>query len=109
MTTLELHGRITETGNLEVQLPAGLPPGGVTVHIDLPSTPADWDQQPWTDEEIQDLLHPEPSSFAQLVAWLDTNPPTQPWADLKDDEDAAEYVHNLRRQSRFTPDEPGQS
>lgn len=109
MTTLDLHGRITENGSLEVQLPAGLPPGEVTVHIDLPSAASDWEEQPWTDKELQELLHPKPSSFAQLLAWLDTNLPTQPWTDLKDDEDAAEYVHKLRRQSSFTLDEPDSS
>lgn len=36
MTTLELQGRITENGQLEIQLPTGLPAGEVTVRIDVP-------------------------------------------------------------------------
>jgi hypothetical protein len=39
MATIELTGRITESGNLEVKLPAGLEPG--PVHITLESIDPD--------------------------------------------------------------------
>lgn len=38
-------------------------------------------------------------TFKELAAWLDANPPEEPWGDLKDAEDAGEYVHRMRRQS----------
>lgn len=42
---------------------------------------------------------------AELVAWLDANPPTEPWGDLRDDEDAAEYVHRMRHNTWSTADD----
>jgi hypothetical protein len=98
MTTLELRGRITENGNLEVHLPSGLPAGEVIVRIDvrhdLPQK-----EQPWSDEEISEMLNPKRSSFKELVEWLETNPPTEPWGELDDSQDAAEYIHKLRQTS----------
>jgi len=35
MSTIELTGHINEAGKLEVELPAGLPPGDVCVRIEL--------------------------------------------------------------------------
>jgi hypothetical protein len=35
MTVIELNGRITESGELEIDLPEGLPPGEVRVRIEL--------------------------------------------------------------------------
>ncbi len=108
MTTLELQGRITENGDLELRLPAGLPAGEVTVRIVVPDDSPDKEQQPWTDAEIREMLRPRRSTFKQLVEWLDTNPPTESWGGLSDDEDAAEYIHKLRHQSGFTLDDLGE-
>ena len=89
-----------------MNLPPGLPPGKVTVHLDVPEQASDWENQPWTDEEINELLSLKPMPMKDFLAWLDANPPTEPWGGLRDDEDAAEYVHRLRRQSAFILDEP---
>src|SRR5579871_5736731 len=75
MTTLKLPGRITETGDLEVQLPVGLPPGEVTVRIDVPDVTPDWDQQPWTEQELTDLMQPDPKTGAEIAAMLANMPP----------------------------------
>jgi len=101
MTILELHGRITESGELEVQLPAGLPPGDVTVRVEVPNVATDWEHQSWTDEEIQELTARKHKTFKELVDWLDANPPTEPWGGLQDDEDAADYIHRIRHQTSF--------
>lgn len=85
MTTLELPGRITERGDLELRLPKGLPAGEVTVRIEVPDDSSTWEQQPWIDEEIRDMLKPQRSTFKQLVKWLDANPPTEPWGGLRED------------------------
>lgn len=65
-----------------------------------------WKQQTWTDEEIQGLMNQKPMSREDFVAWLDANPPTEPWGDLADDEDTGEYIHRMRRQSSVALDEP---
>src|SRR5688572_20372640 len=93
MTTLELRGRINEHGELEIELPAGLPHGEVIVRIDVPGEITNWEHQPWTDEEIRELMSPKRNTIEELVAWLDANPPTDSWGDLRDDDDTAEYIH----------------
>lgn len=45
-------------------------------------------------------------TFAELAAWLEVNPPGESWGDIKDDEDAAEYVHRMRRQAAIRLDNP---
>lgn len=60
--------------------------------------------------ESTDALQGRPAekpSFAELAAWLEDNPPEEPWGDIGEDEDAAEYVHRMRRQSTIQLDEPG--
>ena len=42
--------------------------------------PEAWDDRP-----------PRRMTFKELAAWLDANPPEEPWGDLKDDEDAARW------------------
>ncbi len=37
MATIELNGRINEEGELEIELPEGLPVGNVKVTIELPA------------------------------------------------------------------------
>ncbi len=105
MTTLELHGRITEDGKLKIDLPAGLPAGDVTVRIDLPGSALDWEHQPWTEEELKDLIdlmEPEPKTGAEIVAWLQANPPDDPnWGGLTDNDDVADYIHDMRRTARL--------
>ena len=75
MVTLELQGRINEKGNLEVHLPDGLPEGEVTVRIDVPE--GDWDNLPWTEAEIRELMTPDPKSGAEIVAMLQQMEPIE--------------------------------
>lgn len=49
---------------------------------------------------------PKPT-FAELAAWLDEHPPEEPWGDIEDDENAADYVHRMRRQTVVQLDDPG--
>jgi hypothetical protein len=65
------------------------------VEADIPST--------WTDEELDKLMNPKRITPAEAVAWLDANPPQEPWGDLGDDEDAGEYIHRMRRKTWSTP------
>ncbi|HVU12985.1 MAG TPA: hypothetical protein VHD90_17020 [Phototrophicaceae bacterium] len=88
MTTLRLTGQITEDGQLEVNLPAGLPVGEVEVVIELP-VPA------WTDEEIHEFARPEPMTGAEIVAAGLTGG----WKD-EDILDGAAWVEAQRRKHK---------
>lgn len=46
-------------------------------------------------------------TFAELAAWLESNPPEEPWGDIGENEDASDYVHRMRRQSTIQLDDPG--
>ena len=59
-------------------------------------------------ESIDDWM-PTSMTFKELAAWLNANPASEPWGDLRDDEDAGEYVHRMRRQSTIWLDEPGET
>ncbi len=107
MTIVELKGRITRNGKLEVQLPEGLPAGEVTVRIEVRGE--DWEHQPWTEEEISEILKPKRKTFRELLAWLNTNPPSEPWGDLRDDESAGDYIHRMRHETGITLGEPGEA
>ena len=95
MTTLELQGRITENGNLEVELPAGLPVGEVTVKIEVPDIESPWEAQPWTEEELIALMKPEPKTGAEIAAMLNDMEPIE----FVDPEitDPAEWLQAQRR------------
>ena len=58
MEIIELSGRITQEGKLEVDLPAGLPPGEVRVRIEPAAG------EPLTDEEIERLMQTQPTAGA---------------------------------------------
>ncbi|HEY0783569.1 MAG TPA: hypothetical protein VGE98_14010 [Thermoanaerobaculia bacterium] len=70
-TTIELQGRITDEGELELDLPAGLPAGDARVTIELTPEP-DWDPA-----ELEELLRIEPLTGKEIVeagltgAWKD--------------------------------------
>ena len=61
MATLRLTGHITEAGQLEVDLPSGLPAGEVEISIELPA-------HDWTDEEIRQVMRPEPMTGQEIIA-----------------------------------------
>ena len=55
-----------------------------------------------------DTMPSRRTTVKELAAWLGANPPEEPWGDLKDDEDAGDHVHRMRRQSTIWLDEPGE-
>ncbi|MBN2304506.1 MAG: hypothetical protein JXQ72_08525 [Anaerolineae bacterium] len=57
-------------------------------------------------ESLNDEM-PRPTTFQDLAAWLDVNPPVEAWGGLRDNEDAGVYIHRLRRQATVWLDEPG--
>jgi hypothetical protein len=98
MTTVDLRGRITEDGALEVRLPSGLPPGDILVRLQIPDHETG-PEAPRTDEEVQALMSRPPMPRDEFLTWLAATPPDEPWGDLANDDDAAEYVHERRQRS----------
>jgi hypothetical protein len=86
--TIELQGRITEQGRLEIELPDGLPAGEARVTIEIP-TPV------WTAEEIADALKVQPMTGAEIVAAGLTGG----WK-AEVGESGAEWVERTRRERR---------
>lgn len=99
MTTLHLTGRITEKGELEVKLPEGLPPVEVKVTVEVPVQPEElpWEERPWTEEEIQEMLKPRPRlTGAEIVKLLEEE---GGWEHMGIT-DSAEWVEAQRRKRR---------
>jgi hypothetical protein len=70
MTLIKLTGKINEQGELEVKLPKGLPHVAVNLTMELldEAKEASWEDQPWTDEELEALHRIEPKTGAEIVA-----------------------------------------
>ncbi len=75
MSSIILHGVITEKGELQIEFPSDLPPGPVEVEIRLPEV------QGLTSEEIL------ASDFVGM------------WEDRTDIGDSVEYAQELRRRA----------
>lgn len=89
MATIQLNGRITENGELEIDLPPGLPPGEARVTIEIPLEPA------WSPEEIREALTIKPMTGAEIVAAGLVGG----WED-KGITDSAEWLEEQRRRRR---------
>lgn len=89
MDVIELAGRITQEGKLEVELPEGMLPGEVRVRIERAES------QPLPDDEIERLLRTEPATGAAIVAAGLTGG----WSD-QGIEDGQDWVNDQRRKRR---------
>jgi hypothetical protein len=87
-----LHGRITEDGKLEVELPPELKSGAVTVRIEPVDTTG------WIPATI---------TPAEAIRRLQEKPPMQ-YGDMRDDEDAVGYVRRMRERKIHWLDEDNQ-
>ena len=90
MVTINLKGYVTEDGQLKADLPENHPVGEVNLIIE----PVD-EEAPWTDEEIAEMLHPEPMTGAEIAQ----HPSIGSWAD-KGIEDSVKWVKEQRRKRR---------
>jgi len=61
MAIIDLKGRITESGELELKLPEGLPPGDARVRIEVPLA------KEWTAQELDEALAIVPMTGAEIV------------------------------------------
>jgi hypothetical protein len=87
MPTIEIDGRITDEGTLEMELPTGLAPGSVHITIETSAGSG------WTPEELESALRVEPWSGRQIVE----GGLLGGWAD-QGIGDAEEWVAKQRRQ-----------
>jgi hypothetical protein len=84
--TVDVRGRITEDGALELGLPAGLPPGDILVRLQIPNHETG-PEAPWADEEVQALMSQPPMPRDEFLAWLASIPSEDPWGDLTGSDD----------------------
>jgi len=61
MTTIRLNGRITTAGELELDLPSGLPAGEARITIEIPT------EAGWTSRELDEALRVVPMTGAEIV------------------------------------------
>lgn len=92
MATFRLRGRITEEGELDIELPAGLPPGEARITIEIPTAPV------WTPEELDRALEIVPLTGAEIVR----GGLTGGWAErgISDGEDWVQAMRQRRREER---------
>lgn len=89
MKTIQLDGRITEAGELELDLPEGLPSGNARVTIEISPREA------WDLEELTEALRVEPMTGSEIAkAGL-----LGGWED-QGITDANEWVEEQRRKRR---------
>ncbi len=92
MAVIHLNGRITESGELKLDLPSGLPPGEARITIEIPIVPS------WTAEEITKALKVEPMTGAEIVA----SGLVGGWED-EGITDSAAWMEEQRRKRRERP------
>lgn len=99
MTLIKLTGKINEQGELEVKLPKGLPHVAVNLTMELLDESKDsaWEDQPWTDEELEALLKTHPKTGAEIAAWLSSEEFTG-WEHIG--MSGEEWVEEQRRKDR---------
>ncbi len=66
---------------------------GGTTHPSVAEIP--WEERPWTEAEIKELMKPDPKTGAEIAAWLEANPDTGGWGEM-DIPDVVEWVKDLR-------------
>jgi hypothetical protein len=94
MTTKQVAGRVTPSGELIFETPKDLPPGDVLITIEpLDARPSD--SETFTEDELRDLLTFTPKSGAEVVAAGLTGG----W-EHKAISDPIEWVEEQRRKQR---------
>ena len=92
MPTIRLKGRITENGELDLELPSGLPPGEARITIEIPMEPS------WMPDELDQALKVIPLTGAEIVRGGFTGE----WSDqgISDGEDWVREQRQRRRDER---------
>ena len=85
MPTIELIGRITEAGLLDVQLPAGLPAGQVQIRIEIP-------------ELISEVAPVQAEPHGEMASPA-VGPPSTARPSKNEGNGSTEWLHSQRRQT----------
>lgn len=90
-----LKGYITESGELKIELPVGLPVGEVQVSIQVtaPEPPTD---ETWTEAELEDLPNFKAKTGAEIIAFLEE---TDGWWHDDSITDGQAWVEEQRRKA----------
>lgn len=68
---IRIEAYISEDGELTAKVPQGVPPGKIDIILLTPDTSAEeaatTEEPTWTDEEIRDMLRPEPKTGKEIV------------------------------------------
>lgn len=95
MTTIELTATVSDTDEITLRVPSEF--RGQKVHVRIEpaeqSEERSWEERPWTHDEIEDLLRPNPSTLGEIAS----SPEFGAWADLGI-EDSQAWVDDVRRQ-----------
>ncbi len=96
MVAIRLKGYVTETGDIEVEIPKDFPAGEVMLTIEaVEAVVVPIDEPPLTDAEIEELMRPKPKTGAEIAK----NPAIGSWADMGI-VDSVEWLAEQRRKRR---------
>ncbi|MBZ0281049.1 MAG: hypothetical protein K8L97_09925 [Anaerolineae bacterium] len=96
MVAIRLKGYVTETGDIEVEIPKDFPAGEVMLTIEaVEAVVVPIDEPPLTDAEIEELMRPKPKTGAEIVALGHTGG----W-EHKGITDSVEWIDEQRRKRR---------
>jgi hypothetical protein len=101
MVMIQLTGRVTSGGQLEFEAPHDLPQGEARITIEILTTD-DSDNEPFTQEEIEDFLTFTPRSGAEVVR----DGLIGGWEDMGIT-DSVEWVTEQRRKQYSTKNNTG--
>lgn len=66
----------------------------------IPPHEHSWEEQPWTAEELRELMRPDPKTGAEIAAMIESGEvDTSVWAAM-DIPDVVEWLQDLRHQER---------
>lgn len=92
MTTIELDAYVTEDGELRLKLPPNISAEHLRFRLELVTTEEQItsDDVEWTDEEIAEMMRPEPKTGAEIAdsdvigSWADLNiHDSQAWVEAQ--------------------------
>ncbi len=79
-------------GELNIDLPENVIDGEIEVKLPVIGAEIPWEDRPWTEEELEELLHPDPKTGAEIAKSTSIGA----WAHLGI-EDGVGWVQEQRR------------
>lgn len=97
MAAVQLKVQVSQSREIIIELPEDFPVGEAQVTVEPVSGSEEipWEERPWTDEELDELLRSEPLPGSEIVA----RGLTGGWEDLEI-EDSQAWVDAARRKRK---------